>query len=225
MTNQATPSCPSARPADAQVRETALDGSRSFVVQAPAGSGKTGLLIQRYLRLLADVEDPEEIIAITFTRKAAAEMRDRVLDALAAAGAAPAPVKEDGGAANPHQQTTLALARAVVERDAQKGWSLYAQPARMRILTIDALCRAIATQMPWLSRLGGDAQIVDDPSPLYRQAARDVVALLHEDTPWSENNVDQVCLLYRRCGLFCGEGGDGRVHRPDPDRPGRDLEG
>ena len=202
MTNQATPSCPSARPADAQVRETALDGSRSFVVQAPAGSGKTGLLIQRYLRLLADVEDPEEIIAITFTRKAAAEMRDRVLDALAAAGAAPAPVKEDGGAANPHQETTLALARAVVERDAQKGWSLYAQPARMRILTIDALCRAIATQMPWLSRLGGDAQIVDDASPLYRQAARDVVALLHEDTPWSEKVATLVRHLDGDVGRF-----------------------
>ncbi|TDJ14438.1 MAG: DNA helicase UvrD [Gammaproteobacteria bacterium] len=192
----------SRQPADQQVRETALDASRSFVVQAPAGSGKTGLLIQRYLRLLATVEHPEEIIAITFTRKAAAEMRDRVLDALAMAASAE---PEDGGrepAQNPYQETTLALARAVVARDVHKGWSLNAQPGRMRILTIDALCRTIATQMPWLSRLGGDALIVDDVSPLYRQAARDVVGLLHEDTPWSECVVTLVSHLDGDLGRF-----------------------
>jgi ATP-dependent exoDNAse (exonuclease V) beta subunit len=168
-------------PADQNVREAAIDARRSFVVQAPAGSGKTGLLIQRYLRLLAGVEHPEEIVAITFTRKAAGEMRERVLDALAMAAGDAAGEPRDA-----HGETTLTLARAVVERDAEKGWSLEAQPTRMRILTIDALCLAIATQMPWLSRLGGDAPIVEDVSPLYRQAARDVVAMLHEDTPWSD---------------------------------------
>ena len=173
-------------PPDQQVREAALDASRSFIVQAPAGSGKTGLLIQRYLRLLAGVDYPEEIIAITFTRKAAAEMRDRVLDALAAASDAPGAVDAQAPGDDSHRERTLALARAVLARDAEQGWSLRAQPARMRMLTIDALCRAIATQMPWLSRLGGDALVVDDASPLYRQAARDVVALLHEETPWSE---------------------------------------
>src|ERR1700682_400953 len=95
--------------ADLAARERALDPRASFIVQAPAGSGKTELLIQRVLVLLAVAQKPEEIAAITFTRKAAAEMRKRIFEALAAARHEPRP-------AAPHKAKTWDLGRAVVER-------------------------------------------------------------------------------------------------------------
>ena len=62
----------------AQFNQTALDPVRSIVVRACAGSGKTWLLTSRIIRLLLDGVLPQHILAITFTKKAAQEMRDRV---------------------------------------------------------------------------------------------------------------------------------------------------
>ena len=161
--------------ADAAERRRALDPTRSFIVQAPAGSGKTELLIQRYLTLLPHVENPESVLAITFTRKAAGEMRRRVLSALAS-GAQPKPEK-------PHEALTWELARAVCARDTAAQWRLLENPHRLRIRTIDSLCVSIALQMPWLSRLGAPANIAEEPEELYREAASQTVALV-EDKEW-----------------------------------------
>lgn len=159
--------------ADQTARDRALDVSRSFIVQAPAGSGKTGLLMQRYLALLGVVAQPESILAITFTRKAAGEMRQRVLHALAGA-AGPEPEAE-------HERRTWRLARAARERDSRFGWNLARNPQRLQIRTIDSFCAALVRGMPWLSRLGGAPQIAEDPSELYRAAARATVRLVESN--------------------------------------------
>ena len=159
--------------ADGRARTQALDGRRSLIVQAPAGSGKTELLIQRCLTLLATVEQPEQVVAITFTRKAAAEMRGRVLQALCDAGAADRVTEA-------HRETTVEIARAVLARDRELEWSLTLQPQRMRIDTLDAMNAWLAQQLPLLSGGVADAELTEDATPLYAHAARRTVARVAE---------------------------------------------
>ncbi len=156
---------PMTEPADQAARLRALDPASSFIVQAPAGSGKTEILAQRVLRLLAIAERPEDILAITFTRKAAGEMRERILSALAAAA-------EDQPVAKPHERQTRDLASAALRRDEQAGWHLLNNPSRLRVMTIDGLNAWLSQRLPVLSGLGGSAPIADRPEDLYREAAR-----------------------------------------------------
>ena len=157
---------------DAAEREQALDTQESFLVQAPAGSGKTELLALRYLALLPTVEEPERVLAITFTRKATAEMRIRVLHALEKAS------RDEDPAANAHEREVRRLAKAALAHAQPRGWQLTEQPQRLNIQTIDSLALSIAYQTPLLSRLGGQLTPIEEAMPLYALAAERTLAQL-----------------------------------------------
>ena len=161
------------QPVDQSARARTLETNQSFLVQAPAGSGKTELLTRRLLKLLAEVDEPEQILAITFTLAATAEMRERVLSALQKAQ----DTEETG--------EELQLARNALDNDRRRGWNLLQQPERLNIRTIDAVCLDIAHETPLLSRLGGSLSPTDKPQPLYTLAARRTLARLGGEEPLS----------------------------------------
>jgi ATP-dependent helicase/nuclease subunit A len=157
--------------ADEVARKRALDTTRSFLVQAPAGSGKTELLAMRILNLLVEVEQPEQVLAITFARDATAEMRHRILEKLEVARA----YLEHGVAPAHEDAAQVEAAIAVLERSNQRGWRLLEQPQRLNIQTIDSLCLRIAHRTPLQARLSGTLEPIEDATPLYREAARKTV--------------------------------------------------
>ena len=160
---------------DFGLRRRAVDPERSFIVQAPAGSGKTSLLTLRYLSLLATVDCPEQIVAITFTRKAAAEMRHRILAALAAATGPSSP------AAKRHELEIHRHASAALARSRERGWGLEHNPARLHVQTIDGLNHWLARRLPLAARIGTSATLIDDARPLYAEAARRTVSRFDDD--------------------------------------------
>ena len=164
------------QPVDESDRAQTLETGQSFLVQAPAGSGKTELLTRRLLKLLAEVDEPEQILAITFTLAATAEMRQRVLNNLHTA--------QDTAESSDEPQE-IKLARRALKNDEQRGWNLLQQPERLNIQTIDAVCLAIAHETPLLSRLGGSLSPTDKPQPLYTLAARRTLSHLGSEEPLS----------------------------------------
>lgn len=150
-----------ARLDDAARLEATAPGA-SILLEAPAGSGKTAVLTQRFLRLLATVDDTDEILAITFTRKAAAEMRARVIRAL----------RFELPANDPGAQALRPLATAALAHGARRGWQLAAEPERLRIQTIDSFNYWLASQLPVAARTGGALEVSEHPAELYSRAAR-----------------------------------------------------
>jgi ATP-dependent helicase/nuclease subunit A len=108
---------------DAAAREFARDPAHNVVLEASAGTGKTSVLVTRYVNLLTRGVDPGNILAITFTRKAAAEMRARIIRELRRAA----------------EQSTFDRARWAAIRD---------RLADIQISTIDAFCLSLLREFP-----------------------------------------------------------------------------
>jgi ATP-dependent exoDNAse (exonuclease V) beta subunit len=213
---------------DQAQRDIATDVRRSVIVQAPAGSGKTTLLVERYLKLLAIVERPEQILAITFTRKAASEMQSRVLDALSSAAAA-----TGGGTAGSD------VARRALARSEEMGWELLDTPGRLKIQTIDSFALALTRGLPVTSGFDPALGLTENASDLYRQAASQLLLRLYDDDPLTDEIADFLLqcgndgmraerllasMLSRRDQWLQIIADVVATHRDDPDRVGEVLQ-
>ena len=165
-------------------RAAALNTQDSFIVQAPAGSGKTELLTLRYLSLLGQVDQPEEILAITFTKKAASEMRDRIVRTLVWARQHCDENTEPEAA---FEKERLAITRKVLQHDSELHWHLLENPSRLRVQTIDSFCFYLASQLPVLSRIGGNINISEDVSLCFTDAINNTLNLLESDEPLADD--------------------------------------
>ncbi|QKQ24671.1 UvrD-helicase domain-containing protein [Candidatus Ruthia endofausta] len=167
-------------------RQQALDISRSFIVQAPAGSGKTELLTQRYLKLLSVSASPESVIVMTFTKKAVSELTTRVIGSLKSA---------QGNRPNePHKQITYDLAK-VLGKSKAFDWQLLNTPERLKISTIDGLSSLITSRYPSKNQLVPKQIIAQNwaRNDIYLQAAKQTLLAIDESE--YQNSIESV-LLY-----------------------------
>lgn len=122
---------------DAPARAHAVDPSRNVVLEASAGTGKTRVLVERYVNLLRAGVEPDHILAITFTRKAAAEMRERIVD-------------------------RLREAARLSEFDAGRWRELKERLGEISISTIDAFCLSLLREFPLEADVDPGFDLADD---------------------------------------------------------------
>jgi ATP-dependent helicase/nuclease subunit A len=122
---------------DAAARAHAVDPGRNVVLEASAGTGKTRVLVERYVNLLRAGVDPDHILAITFTRKAAAEMRERIID-------------------------RLREASRLCEFDAGRWRELRDRLGEIAISTIDAFCLSLLREFPLEADIDPAFELADE---------------------------------------------------------------
>jgi ATP-dependent exoDNAse (exonuclease V) beta subunit len=118
-------------------RERAVDPRFNVALEASAGTGKTRILVHRYVNLLKAGVDPGEILALTFTRKAAAEMRERIV-------------------------ATLREAAARGEFPRERWRQLRDRTADVTISTIDAFCLSLLREFPLEAGLDPGFSMADE---------------------------------------------------------------
>lgn len=141
---------------------------RSILLSASAGSGKTHVLVRRIIHLLAAGASPGEVAAITFTEKAASQMRDRLYKELARAAW--------------EEKSTLDLLGLepadppfpLLHSPEEIFSELTARPDALGISTIHAFCLGLLRRFPLEAGVPPEFRILDDSEiPVRRIAAVD----------------------------------------------------
>jgi ATP-dependent helicase/nuclease subunit A len=159
---------------DAEARAFAVDPRNNVVLEASAGTGKTSVLVSRYVNLVRQGVAPSNILAITFTRKAAAEMRERIVTQLRDAGA-----------------------RGEIDR--QRWTELRDRLGEVAISTIDAFCLSLLREFPLEADLDPGFEMADETEvPRIVEEALDrslriLVGLARED--------DDIALVLAQLGI------------------------
>ncbi len=170
--------------------EQALDPKKSAVVEACAGSGKTWLLVSRIIRLLLDGAKPSEILAITFTRKAAQEMQSRLRDWLYELASQDENHVRDFLRQRGIQDIEAALPKARLLYQQ----FLLAEPS-ITISTFHGWFMQILQRAP----MSGGFQLVENTSDLMREAWQTFLDGLHEDR---EGEISQSMMsLFEKFGI------------------------
>ena len=133
----AAPPAPGPFAADEAARAYAVDPRHNVVLEASAGTGKTTVLVRRYVNLITAGVDPANVLAITFTRKAAAEMRERIIAELRRGAA----LSDEG------RRRWLALRDRVGD---------------IAVSTIDAFCYALLREFPLEAGLAPGFTVADE---------------------------------------------------------------
>ena len=169
---------------DQKIRDEALYTSGSFIVESPAGSGKTDLLIARYLALLSKVSHPRQILAVTYTRKAAVQMKNRVIQKLNQAKA------KEPATESPWEGLLLSLAgKALKKHDSHP--AILFNPESLQIGTFHSFCASLLRGWPLESRIPPGLDLLDDieqETLLQRTVDQYIESILSKDISSEERN-------------------------------------
>jgi ATP-dependent helicase/nuclease subunit A len=134
---------------DAEARRNAVDPAQNIVLEASAGTGKTRVLVERYVNLIRAGVEPDHVLAITFTRKAAAEMRQRIIE-------------------------RLKDASRLSELDAARWRDVKERLGDIAVSTIDAFCLSLLREFPLEANVDPGFDLADDTEiPRLVEAALD----------------------------------------------------
>lgn len=161
---------------DKQQRQDALNLSENYLVKAPAGSGKTALITNRALVALSVADSLDEVVGMTFTNKAAKEMKDRI-------GLSISRAKNGYEPKNGFEAENIELAKAALRNSDKNGWGLGESCDHLHISTIDSFCRTLLKgRYESSEHLSVSMDVMADATVMYEHAARMVVNKCEDET-------------------------------------------